>query len=472
MPLPAGPRPHPILGHLREFRGGRLEFFTRCARTYGDVVPLRLPMGKRILLLSRPDLIEQVLVTQANHFIKHFGLRMYRPVLGNGLVTSEGTFWRRQRKLAAPAFQASQLARYAPDMVSAAERVVEQWRAHVPPQEGQHVRDVHADMMRLTLEIASRTFFGADASPSPEIVGDAMHVSLRAIDARFSRLVPIPDWFPTPANVRLKRSKRVIDDIVAGIVARRRESGATSPAGHDDLLSALLRARDEDDGSGMSDAQLLDEVRTIFLAGHETTALALAYALYLLAANPDAQADLHAELSSTLGGRLPAHEDLPRLRYARNVVMESMRLYPPADVLGREAVTDCMVGEVRVPRGTNVFMSQWVMHRDGRYFRDPEAFDPARWTDEFERTLPRFAYFPFGGGPRYCIGQTFAMSEATLVLATLCQHFQFAPDAAFKLELWPSITLRPRSGVRLLLHERLVSHESQESPRITQTSLN
>ena len=459
----AGPKPRRLTGHLADFRADRLGFFLRCAREHGDVVPLRLP-GRPILLLSHPDLIEQVLVAQAGNFVKHFGLRMYKPILGDGLVTSEGSFWRRQRKLAAPAFQPGRLAAYAPDMVAAAARAADGWAAEATAAPGgSAARDVHDDLMRLTLDIACRTLFGADACPDPHAVGSAMERALAAIDARFARLLPIPDWLPTPANLRLRRAVRQLDGVVGGIIARRRAAegdsggGSTGAAariapgggGRTDLLSILLAARD-DDGSPMTERQLLDEARTIFLAGHETTALALTYALYLLAAHPAAQTALRRELADVLGGRPPTHADLPRLIYAKRVVTEAMRLYPPADVLGREAVADCAVGGVRIPRGTTVFMSQWAVHRDPRYFPDPETFDPGRWTDAFERSLPRFAYFPFGGGPRFCVGQAFALAEAVLVLATVCQTVEFRPDPTFRLELWPSITLRPRRGVRVL----------------------
>ena len=448
----AGPKPRLLTGHLAEFRADRLSFFTRCAREYGDVVPLRLP-GWPILLFNRPDLIEQVLVTQARHFIKHFGLRMYKPALGNGLVTSEGDFWRRQRKLSAPAFQAGRLAGYARDMVASTAHMLDGWEREGGG--GQVRRDVHADLMRLTLDIACRTLFGADACPEPRAVGESMEQALRNIEARFARIIPLPDWFPTPANLRLRRAMRTLDGVVTGIIARRRAAGADG----DDLLSALLRATDDEaggggNGTGMTDGQLLDEARTILLAGHETTALALTYALYLLAEHPDTQTALHAELSDVLGGRLPSFDDLPRLPYTRQVVLESMRLYPPADVLGREATVDCEIGGILVPKGTTVFMSQWVMHRDPRYFPDPLRFDPGRWTEAFERSLPRFAYFPFGGGPRFCVGQGFASAEAALILAAVCQRFAFAPDPIFHLELWPSITLRPRDGVRLIVRGR------------------
>jgi cytochrome P450 len=446
----SGPKAHPITGHLAQFRADRLGFFTHCARTWGDVVRLRL-VHRRMILLSRPDLIEQVLVTQAKHFIKHFGLRMYMPILGNGLVTSEGELWRRQRKLSAPAFQSARLGGYAATMVASTEQMLDEWQSEAAAGKDP-VRDVHDDFMRLTLEIACKTLFGADACPNPQDVGIAMEVGLRAIAVRFSRIVPIPDWVPVPSNIRLRRSIGTIDAVVDRVIARRRAPEAGAGSGSD-LLSILLQARDEG-GAAMADAQLRDEVRTIFLAGHETTALALTYCLYLLALNPACQRALQAELGGALGARAPAYEDLPRLDYTRKVVTESMRLYPPADVLGREALVDCSIGDVKVRKGTSLFMSQWVMHRDPRYFADPQVFDPDRWTEEFSRSLPRFAYFPFGGGPRFCIGQSFAMAEAVLTLAAVCRRFWFAPDPSFKLELWPSITLRPRDGLRLLVRDR------------------
>ena len=438
------PPAHPITGHLSQFRADRLGFFTHCARNYGDVVRLRL-FYRRIILLSRPDLIEQVLVTQAKNFIKHFGLRIYMPILGNGLVTSEHDFWRRQRKLSAPAFQPPRLAGYARDMIASAERMLDAWQAEKFPAGGR-VRDIHEDLMQVTLEIACKTLFGDDACPNPEAVGRAMETGLRAIAVRFGRLLPLPEWFPAPSNLRLRRSLSTIDAVVDGVIARRRVPGSSASASND-LLSTLLQSRDER-GSAMEDEQLRDEVRTLFLAGHETTALALTYSLYLLAENPACQEALQAEISAVLGNRSPTYEDLPRLEYTRKVVAEALRLYPPADVLGREAIVDCSIGDVQVKKGTSLFMSTWVMHRDPRYFPDPEVFDPDRWTDDLERSLPRFAYFPFGGGPRFCIGQAFATTEAILTLSALCRRFSFSPDPTFRLELWPSITLRPRDGVR------------------------
>lgn len=441
-----GPKGRLFSGHLAEFRADRLGFFTHCARTYGDAVPLRL-LHRRLVLLSHPDLIEQVLVTQAGNFIKHFGLRLYKPILGNGLVTSEGEFWRRQRKLSAPAFQPARLASYAQTMIEAAVRMRDDWGRE---KHDEQLRDVHADLMWLTLQTACATLFGDDALLDPELVGRSIHDGLEAIAVRFNRPIPIPDWFPTPSNLRLRRAMRPLNEAVRGVISRCGAAAAGNGAGN--LLSALLASRDEK-GSAMTGIQLLEEVRTLFLAGHETTALALSYSLYLLAAHPDTQSALYVELTSVLGERTPTYADLPGLKYVRKVVLESMRLYPPADVLGREALANCTIGDVRVRKGTSVFMSQWVMHHDPRYFKDPESFEPGRWTGQFEASLPRFAYFPFGGGPRFCIGQSFATTEAILVLATLCQRYSFTPDPAFRLELWPSITLRPRNGVRLIIRK-------------------
>jgi cytochrome P450 len=431
-----GPPARRITGHLAEFRADRLGFYTRIARDYGDIVPFRI-LGYRILLISRPDLIEQVLVTKSKHFVKHFGARLCKPLLGNGLVTSEGSFWRRQRKLAAPAFQGSRTSGYAGTMTRAARQMLDAWA------DGQ-TRDVQADMMRLTLRIACTTLFGADVCPDPDAVGRALGEAMDSLVDRAQGSLPLPGWVPSPANRRFARAIRAVDVIVSGLIESRRGT-----PGGDDLLGSLLAARD-DDGLPMSPRQLLDEVRTLFIAGHETTALTLTYSLYLLATNPEARERLRPELLTVLGTRLPEMPDLPRLRYARGIVLESLRLYPPADTIGREAAEDCAIGELAVPKGTNLFMSQWVVHRDARFFPSPERFDPGRWTDDFERALPRFAFFPFGGGPRVCIGQSFAMTEATLVLATICQRFTFAPDPSYRLELRPTLTLRPRENVRLI----------------------
>lgn len=456
MPVPTGPKGRFFVGNLNQFRGDRLGFFTNCVQTYGNVVPFRLG-PRRCLLISDPELIEQVFITNARQFIKHFALRMYKPILGNGLVTAEGDLWRRQRKLSAPAFQPAQMAGYAQVMVAATDRMLEAWP-------GGDVRDVHVDMTKLTLEIACKTLFGAGAAADAAEVGQALHVAMEVIGSRLGRVIRSPLWLPTQTNRRLRKATRTLDRIVTRFITPVGASSvAASSVGpgrslprdqRSDLLTLLLRQRD-DDGSVMTARQLLDEARTLFVAGHETTALTLTYALYLLAENPAVQQSVQAEIDAVLpGGRSPAFADLPLLRGVRNVVYESLRLYPPADVLGRQAIADCTIQGVQIRKGTSVFASTWVMHRDGRFFDEPERFKPARWTDEFEKSLPRFAYFPFGGGPRFCIGQSFAVTEATLALAAICQRFAFAPAAGYRLELWPAITLRPRNGVRLMVTRR------------------
>lgn len=435
-----GPSGASLTGHLSEFRADRLGFYLSIARDYGDIVPFRI-LGYRILLISDPKLIEEVLVTKSKHFIKHFGARLCKPLLGNGLVTSEGDFWRRQRRLAAPAFQGARLAPYGATMVDATEDIIRSWNAN-------ETRDIQADMMRLTLAVACQTLFGAEACPEPQAVGRALQTAMESLVEWAQGALPLPGWVPAPVNLRFKRALRDLNEVVIALIEARRHK----PAGHD-LLWALLSARDES-GDPMSQQQLLDEVRTLFIAGHETTALTLAYSLYLLAANPAAQERLQRALSAKLGSRPTEISDLPRLPLLRGVVMESLRLYPPADTIGREAAEDCSIGPLHLRQGTNIFMSQWVVHRDSRWFAEPQQFDPERWTDEFERTLPRFAFFPFGGGPRACIGQGFAMTEAMLVLATLCRRFSFSPDPGYRLELRPTLTLRPKENVRLTIRKR------------------
>lgn len=426
-----------LTGHLSEFRADRLNFYSRLARDYGDVVAFRI-LGYRILLISDPELIEQILVTQAHRFVKHFGARLCKPLLGNGLVTSEGDFWRRQRKLAAPAFQASRIAPYTEAMVRTAEQMTGSWSDN-------ETRDIQSDMMRLALAIACQTLFGAEACPDPELVGRAMQSAMASLVEWAQGTIPLPHWVPTRVNRRFTRALRELDAVVEGLIDSRREK---SPG--DDLLWALLSARDEA-GKPMSRQQLLDEVRTLFIAGHETTALTLTYSLYLLASHPELQDRLQRELSSQLGTRPAEMSDLPRLQFLHGVVMESLRLYPPADTIGREAAEECSIGPLHLRKGTNVFMSQWVVHHAARFFPNPEQFVPQRWTDDFERQLPRFAFFPFGGGPRACIGQTFAITEAILVLATICRKFSFTPDPTYRLQLRPTLTLRPRDNLRLIV---------------------
>ena len=435
------PKGHLLTGNLPELRRNPLRFLTTCAREYGDFVPLRLGPRKGFLI-NHPDLIEKVLVSRHRDFIKSAALQRSRFLLGNGLLTSEGQYWRRQRQLVQPAFHRDRIDGYGRIMVEHAGRTLERWR------DGEVV-DIHEEMMRLTLSIVAMTLFHADVSDEANEVGEALRMALEAFNVRANAVFLLPEWLPTPTNMMLHRAVGRLDRIIYDIINNRRASGE-DPG---DLLSMLLSAQ-ADDGSRMTDKQLRDEAMTLFLAGHETTALALSWAFYLLSQHPEVEDRLVAELRDVLGGRLPQVADIPRLRFTEMVVMESMRLYPPAWAIGREAVRDVDLDGRAVPAGTIVLMSQWVMHRDPRYFDDPSRFVPERWSGDFAKELPKFAYFPFGGGPRHCIGNSFAMMEAVLLTAAIVQafHFELVPGQAITLQ--PSITLRPSDGIRTVLDRR------------------
>lgn len=438
---PAGRRDGLLLGALPELRRDPLSFLTRRAREDGDAAAFRV-LGVPVLLLSHPAHVEALLTDKVN-FRKGRALAVGRPVFGNGLLTSEGDFWRRQRRLAQPAFHRERIAGYAEVMTRFTERRLAGFR------DGD-TRDVHEELMALTLEIVAKTLFDADVSREARPVGEAMEVALR----EFPRLMnPIRrllfPYVPTRRNRELAEALATLDRVILGIIRSRRTSGVDAG----DLLSMYLAARD-DDGNGMTDQELRDEVMTLFLAGHETTAIALTWTFHLLSQNPAAATRLDDELRTVLGGRTPAFADVPNLRYADAVVKESMRIFPPVWTMGRLAVNDVEIAGVRVKKGTSVIASQWVIHRDARFFDDPLRFVPERWLDERAKSVPRFAYFPFGGGPRSCIGASFASMEAVLILATVAQRFRMEPVPGHPVEPWPSITLRPRHGLRMTLHRR------------------
>jgi cytochrome P450 len=343
-----------------------------------------------------------------------------------------------------PAFQRDQIAAYGATMVEISERTLDSW------QDGE-TRDLQFEMMRLTLAIAAKTLFDADVTEQAGGIGAAVGVGLRETNARMNSLLLLflPDRFPAPSNLRLQRAIRELDAVVYGIIGRRR-SGAGSAI---DLLARLLSARDED-GTAMSDRQIRDELVTFLVAGHETTAVALSWIWYLLATHPEAEARLLDEVRSVLGGRMPSVADLPALPYTSMVVQEGLRLYPPAWAISRDARTDTQLGGYPIARGTAVLMSQWVVHRDPRWFDEPDAFRPERWQDGLAERLPRFAYFPFGGGQRQCIGNSFALQEAALILAATVQRFHLSLAPGTRVAPDPSLTLRPRFGVPMRLHKR------------------
>lgn len=441
---PVPPRTGP-LGHFRGLSRDPLGYIHTMARTYGDVVHFTVG-STQIYLVNRPDLIETMLVTENRKFVKPRLLHLASETLGNGLLTSEGSFWLRQRRLAAPAFHREKIRGYAVTMVDEAERMVAGWN------DGE-TRDIHREMMRVTLEIVSRTLFGTDIPPEQmDEVEKILDVALNRFRDYQTLRYQLFDWFPRPLKLRFRAAGARLDRIIYNLIAARRALNL-SPADDPTLLGTYLAARD-DDGGGMTDRQLRDECVTIFLAGHETTANALTFALYLLSVNPEKREKLEAELDALPPDRPPTADDLPRLPYTRQVVNEAMRLYPPAWRVGREATEDVRLGEYAVPAGSQLFACQWTIHRDPRWYAEPEKFIPERWTDEFERSLPRYAYFPFGGGPRLCIGSSFAEMEAALLLAVICRRHRFEYLGDSPPELYPSITLRPLHGMEMRVESR------------------
>ena len=445
--VPPSPPTSGFLGHYRQITGDPLRFFTEMVQQYGDIVYLRV--GRiHIYLINDPDDVERMLVTENRNFRKPHLLHLAEETLGNGLLTSEGKFWLRQRRLAAPAFHRKRIEEYGRVMVERTEQMLQQWngKGHV---------DVHEAMMALTLEIVVSTLFGSDIGEDQEKrVGNILEIALDRFMDYQSVSYMLFDWFPRPRKVRFQRAKRELDGLIFDIIRKRRASGISA---EDDptLLGMYLTARDED-GSGMSDEQLRDECITIFLAGHETTANLLTFAFYLLSRNPEKRKRLEAELDEVLGDRAPTVDDLSQLIYTKQIVKETLRLFPPAWRVGRENIKMWRVGEYEIPPGSQIFACQWILHRDPRWFERPEEFLPERWTEEFEATLPRYAWFPFGGGPRLCIGYAFAEMEAALVLATIARKVKLEYKEEREPELYPSITLRPEGGlsVEIITKER------------------
>jgi cytochrome P450 len=440
LPEPPGPRGVPF-AQLPAFRRDPLGFLAGLHATYGDVVRFRFG-PRRLYLIAHPDQVRDVLVTHHRNFIKSRALQRARVVLGQGLLTSEGELHLRQRRMAQPAFHRERIGALGATMTAYAARAGDAWR---PGAE----LDVAREMNRLTLAIAGKTLFGADVEGEADEIGAALNDALAAFDRLTNPLGPLLDRLPLPGTLRVRRASARLDATIYRMIDARRRSGED----RGDLLSMLLAARDEEgDGAAMSDLQLRDEALTLFLAGHETTANALAWTWHLLALNPAAEARLHAEVD-TLGDALPQADDLPRLAFTRAVLAESMRLHPPAWAIGRQPLEDFAAGEYRVRAGSVVLMSPWVTQRDARWWPDPERFDPDRWTPENEARLPRYAYFPFGGGPRKCIGEGFAWMEGILVLATLARRWRLrhAPGAVVGRQ--PLITLRP-TGLRMVPEAR------------------
>ena len=451
----------PGLRHNLVFYTGRSFFdrrnpillFEYLAAKFGRAAHYRI-VKSDVVLLNDPADIREVLVDKAHLFIKERTQRRMKILLGDGLITSDGETHKRHRRIAAPAFHRQRIQAYAGAIVEHAAAMRDEW------QPGKQI-DVAAEMMRLALQITARTLFDTEVTPEIHTINDEAN----AVMGMYNDLVALPRAedllrlrLPIPVLMRFRRSKRRLDTVVDSMIARKQAEIARriergQPIGGD-LLSMLIAARDEDPAQsaskGLRSDELRDEVLTIFLAGYETVANALSWTWLLLGQNPKAETRLHNELDATLAGRLPTLEDLPRLPYTEMVIAESMRLYPPAWAMGRQATEDVDIGPYRVPRGTYFFFSQYLIQRDPKYFPDPLAFRPERFTLEAKAARPKFAYFPFGGGGRQCIGESFAWMEAVLVLATLAQRWRLQLAENQQIALQPKITLRPKFGIQVI----------------------
>jgi cytochrome P450 len=455
--LPLGPKLSLIDTLLyRPGLGNPLEFFTGIARTYGDLASYRMA-GELLFLVSDPAMVKDILVTNHRNFTKSRGLERTKRLLGNGLLTSEGAFHLRQRRLMQPAFHRERIAGYGGTMVEYADRMRQGWT------EGATL-DIAREMNRLTLSIVGKTLFDADVAADAPMVGEAL---TGVIESFWMMMLPFSDVLeklPVPKLRRARVARARLDAIIYRLIAERRASGRD----HGDLLSMLLAAQDDPaartdeeiapgadaSGGGMTDQQVRDEAMTIFLAGHETTANALTWTWYLLSGASEVRARLHEEIDRVLQGRLPAVADLPSLPFTEKIVTESMRLYPPAWLIGRRAIDPYPIGGFVAPARSILVMSPFIVQRDARYYRDPDRFDPERWTPEFKASLPRFAYFPFGGGPRQCIGESFAWMELILIVATMAQRWDLQLVPGHPVELQPLITLRAKHGMRMTLARR------------------
>ncbi|MFO0679513.1 MAG: cytochrome P450 [Polyangiaceae bacterium] len=446
-PLPPSPREMPVAGHvhlLRKFWRDPIGSLLWQWRTFGDVTTLRFG-PQRVVFVQSAEGAHHVLVDAAKNYRKSDNYEGLRLFLGNGLLTSEGDFWKRQRRLAQPAFHKSRIERLVDPMIRCTDDLVEGWALSE-----ERSLDVHQEMMRLTFRIVGLTLFGTDLDRDSGEIGRALDVGLRFADDYVSSIVRVPTWIPTPANRNYLRALATVDRVVLGMIAARRKDTTE----RHDLMSLLMDAKDEDTGVGMSDTQLRDEVATLVLAGHETTANLLTFAVSLVAARPEIEMRLVDEVERVLGDRAPTFADVAKLELTRAIIDETLRLFPPAWVVERQANEEDVVSGYRIPKDTIVAVAPYVLHRHPSYWNNPEAFDPERFMGPPDTSRPRYAYMPFGAGPRFCIGNSFALMEATLVLALLFRRARFALRAGHVAGLDPLITLRPKGGMPMRVGAR------------------
>jgi len=443
---PPGPASSSWFGDLPELTRDWLGTMADCTRRYGPVVRFKTPWPlKPMVLLTEPADIEQVLKDSAN-YRKGNAQRIGAPILGNGLILSEGDAWRRQRRMAVPAFHRSKIAGYAQAMHEAAEALVDGWRDGA-------THDVLDDTTRMSVCSVARTLFGSDGSGAAETAALGLADAMTGFDAYFNSRFPVALPLPTRSGLRIQRAARRLEKVVYRFIGERR---AASQAGveHDDLLTMLLKMRDEQDGSAFSERELRDMAINLFGAGFETSAVTLAWTFYLLARHPDVAQRVRSEVLEVAGDGPIGLEHQPRLVFTERVIKESMRIFPAAWLVPREALHDVEIGGYRIARGTQLLLCTWLVHRDARWYHEPDRFNPDRWTEEFGRALPKLAYLPFGGGPRVCIGNTFALLSMTITVAAAARRVRFEPTAHSPEPPRTSFMLRPRGGMPLQVHHR------------------
>jgi len=440
----------PTLGFIELFRmiplmrRHTLQSFTALTHRFGHIV--RFKGLWTSFLLTHPHDIEHVLQTNARNYHKGRSYRVIKSATGNGLFVSEGDFWRRQRRLAQPAFHHQRIASFAQIMTNSTEEMLCGWRRSFARDEA---LEIVPEMMKLTLRIVGQTLFSTDLIEEAAAMGRMLNVGRDYAIRRMWQLIKLPESFPTRENRLYREAMREGDRVVYNMIKERR-SGAKKDAG--DLLALLMEARDEGTGEGMSDKQLRDEAITIMVAGNDTTATALSWTWYLLARHADVEQKLHAELAAVLAGRTPTFEDLPNLKYTAMVIQEALRLYPPAWILGRMAIDEDEIGGFSIPAKSEIMLHTYMTHRHTDFWDEPEKFDPERFLPERSTMRLRYSYFPFGGGPRQCIGNNFALMEAQLILATVAQKYQLRLVSDQLIYPEASVTLRPRGEMLMKLH--------------------
>ena len=427
---------------IMHFAADPLAAFSQAHEKYGDLMQFT-QMGRTYYMVFAPERIETLIQTRAG-FIKDYFTRDLGVVLGEGLLNAEGEPWKRNRKMMAGSFQPREIAMFAEGMVACTDGILAGFK------DGE-VRDLHNESMRLTLDVVVDTLFGTKLSRFDDVEHALTEISLEYQKLWQTWRIMLPAWVPVAPRRKIKRARALLDEVLLELIRQKRATPGR------DLLSHLI-ALSDDEGRGLSDTQLRDEAMTLFLAGHETTALALTYVFHLLATDPDAYAKVVAEVDGVLAGRKPTHEDAAKLPYTSAVIREGLRLYPPAWTMARQAATDTVAGDLQIPAGVNVIMCQYVVQRDERWFSEPNRFRPERWLGDECKDLPRYAYYPFGGGPRVCIGQHFALLELVLVIARMTQSVSFERERGAGFKLSPVITLRPGAPVRFTIRRRSPPH--------------